>query len=275
MNLLSITNKVIAKSLNLLESDVERAWKYWQDQGIVLVDSNDAENIRIKYFNIVSLMLEGKNVKLPENQPTKTSSAIKDMYKTIEYMFSRPLSSREIKMVDSWLVEFKFSPEMVTLLIEYCMEKKKKDFNYLNRVAASWYDQGITTYEGAMDHIEKSNLRWSNYYTIMKFLGFSRQPSKPETEFMDKWFETFGMSMDMVMEGCRRMSSIDKPNFKYLDTILSSWHKNNFKTVGEIKDEPGKNSPGRSKKSKQDENPGYDYDLLEKKLKDKIWSDNK
>ena len=46
-NLSSISNTIIAKTLNILESDVKKAWEYWQAQGIITVDKDRDNNLSL------------------------------------------------------------------------------------------------------------------------------------------------------------------------------------------------------------------------------------
>ncbi|HCX64023.1 MAG TPA: DNA replication protein DnaD [Eubacteriaceae bacterium] len=276
-NLPDISNRVIAKTLKILESDVVKAWEFWQNEGIIKIEpdrNNDQQ--KIKYYNIASLMIQGKKTSISMKNPKqKKESFIEGMYRSIEYIFARPLSSKELKTIESWRQDFHFTPQMIILLIEYCVDKGKKDFNYMNTVARSWRDRNITNEDLALEHIEKTNKRWKNYYAILKYLGFRRQPSQPETQMMDKWLDTYGQSMDLIYEACKRMSGIGKPNFKYLDTILSDWYKNGITTPEEANQKDTK--AARSHSNDNDDSPQvkYDYDLIEEKLKKKMWGDGK
>jgi DnaD/phage-associated family protein len=104
----------------------------------------------------------------------------------------------------------------------------------------------------------------------MHFLGFNRQPSKAETEYMDKWLDEYKMSLDMILEGCRKMTGLSKPNFRYLDTVLKSWHEKGYTAPDQVVDD----RPA-TKQSPEEKDSKYDYDLIQKKLREKMWSDKK
>ncbi|QSX07737.1 DnaD domain protein [Alkalibacter rhizosphaerae] len=271
-NLAAISNTVIAKSLNLLESDVDKAWKFWEKEGILLVEEREGGHSSIRYFNIASLMLEGRSVSMPSAKKKTDENEIQQMHKAIEYMFARPLSVKELQTIGSWMEEFQLSSQAVTLLVEYCLEKDKKDINYMNRVATTWYDNGIFTYEDAKRYIESNNVRWTQYYQIMNYLGMNRQPSKAEIEFMDKWLDEYGFSLEMIFEGCRRMTGLHKPNFRYLNSVLTSWKEKGFTRPEDTLDEKGPATGGKSP-SKDSEPSKYDYDLIQKKLREKMWGE--
>lgn len=261
-NLTSLSNKIIAKTLNILESDVSKAWQYWQKQGIISFVKNGEDDFTIRYYHISSLMLEG-------HAPKTEHKNLEDMYKAIEYMYGRPLSSKELNTIFSWVEEFNFVPEMIMLLVEYCIDLDKKDFNYLNKVALNWYDNKITTYQEAMQFLEDYRQKNEGYYKIMNYLGFRRSPTKAELATMDKWMKEYNMSLDLIFEACNKTLAIDKPNFKYIDKVLSDWHNKKYTTVEDVKNE--KAAPPKQKSIKKPAQSDYDYNLLEKKLEEKMW----
>ena len=271
-NLSSISNKIIGKTLGILESDVRKAWEYWEQQGILTCERNGDDNYHIKYLHISSLMLQGNNVHTEEEHSNQ--KIIEELYKTIEFMYGRPLSYKELQIIASWMNDLLFNPEMITLLVEYCFNLNKKDINYINKVALNWYDKKINTYDEAMENINSFREKRDRYYKIMNYLGFKRSPTKAEIGIMDKWISTYNMSMEIIIEACKKTLAIDKPNFKYIDTILTEWHKKNYTKPEDIeKEELPKKQKSETKPTQYNQN-GYDYDLLEKKLEEKMWREN-
>jgi DnaD/phage-associated family protein len=271
-HLSAISNSVIAKSLNLLESDVDKAWKFWEKEGILTVEERGDGHTGIRYFNIASLMLEGRTLSVAASVKKTDKNEVQQMHKAIEYMFSRPLSVKELQTMDSWMADLGLTSQAVTLLVEYCIEKGKKDINYMNRVAITWSDNQISTYEDARRYIEATNVRWTQYYQIMSYLGMNRQPSKAEIEFMDQWLGSYGFSLEMIFEGCRRMTGLNKPNFRYLHTVLTSWKEKGFLRPEDTLDE--KPPEGPDKRSKDNDAPSkYDYDLIQQKMREKMWGE--
>lgn len=270
-NLSSISNNIIAKTLSILESDVKKAWEYWQKQGILTFDKDEQNNYVIKYFHISSLMLEGKKLPTKEDSSNKH---LEDMYKTVEFMYGRPISHKELNIITSWMDDLLFTPEMIMLLVEYCFELGKRDLNYLNKVALNWYDQKITSYDEATAYLSSYKEKHESYYKIMNYLGFKRTPTKAETSTMDKWIVDYKMNLDLIYEACNKTLAIDKPNFKYIDKVMTEWHQKNYSCLKDIEDEKQTTKKQKKQKETKTSQSGYDYDLLEKRLEEKMWSDN-
>lgn len=272
-NISSISNKIIAKTLGILESDVRKAWDFWEQQGILTCERSGDDNYRIKYLHISSLMLQGNSIQSEKEEPNQ--KIIEELYKTIEFMYGRPLSYKELQIIASWINDLLFNPEMIALLVEYCFNLNKKDINYINKVALNWYDKKITTYDEAMENINSFRNKQDNYYKIMNYLGFKRSPTKAEIGIMDKWLFKYHMSIELITEACKKTLAIDKPNFKYIDAILTEWHKKNYTKVEDIETEEITKKQKPDNKTSQSNHSDYDYDLLEKKLEEKMWRENK
>ena len=93
----------------------------------------------------------------------------------------------------------------------------------------AWAEQGIKDVKGA----KLINAVYSeNCYPIMKAFGLTgRNPAKVECQFIDRWFLSYGFSMDMVLEAVNRtINATHNPSFEYADTILKKWKKEGIET---------------------------------------------
>ena len=87
----SISNRVIAKTLDLLESDVVKAWTYWEDQNIIRIEHQDQGENLIHFLNIKEVVLN-KSSSLSNKKPntadkiisSRKNKKIKDMHEVIE-----------------------------------------------------------------------------------------------------------------------------------------------------------------------------------------------
>ena len=63
----------------------------------------------------------------------------------VEQYIGKPLSASEIQTVYYISEELHFSGDLIDYLVQYCVERGKKDFRYIEKVAISWAENGITT----------------------------------------------------------------------------------------------------------------------------------
>lgn len=145
----------------------------------------------------------------------------------------RPLTASDMKTILYLSDVLHFSDDLIDYLIQYCVDRGKKDFRYMEKVAISWAKQGITTPKQA----QKAALKYDkSVYAIMNELGKSSAPTSKELEYINRWTGEYGFSMDVIFEACERtVLAVDKHRFEYAEGILSSWRKENVHHKSDIK----------------------------------------
>lgn len=85
-----------------------------------------------------------------------------------ESYIGKPLTPSEIKTILYFTDVLHFSDDLIDYLIQYCVDKGKRDFKYIEKVAVNWAEEGITTPKQAQ---ERAFLYDKNIYSIMRELG--------------------------------------------------------------------------------------------------------
>lgn len=281
---IGVNSAVLATYLDLLESDIINALNYWNDEGVIkLIQRDEYGNFDIDFVDLSEEnSSNNKKINLVEELTNNSNSG---MLKDIGNLLGRTLSPTEVETYIGWKKDFKFSPELILLLIEYCVSKGKTNFRYIEKVAIAWYEMNIKTIDEAQNYIRKNEDKWGTYREILKFLGIrNAEIMKPQEEMFEKWTSTYNYSLDIIKKACDIcFQRLNRADFKYIDGILSKWHKDNLRTLADIekKDSDYKNSSNKKlynkptsnnyntkPKSRFDNFKGrdYDYDELEKKL---------
>lgn len=272
---LGVNSSIMASSLHLLETDVLNAWSYWNDEGLIkMIPVDNIGNYTIEFLDITtSISSENENnINLLEEL---NKNSTKDMLQDIEKLLGRPLSSKEMTMYIGWIKDYAFLPEVILLLIQYCVSKGKTDCRYIETIAIAWYDAKIKSIEDAQGFIKKHENKWTNMRKILTYLGIKDgEIMKPQEEMLTKWLYTYGFSMDIIHKACDIcFQRINKADFKYIDGILNSWQREGIKTLEDIDKKDNKKTikKNNSYKVKMDSFNSYDqrnynFDELEKKL---------
>ena len=209
--------------------------------------------------------------------------AFKESERTSELLFiaeqylKKTLSANDIRSILFLSDTLHFSNDLIDYLLQYCVQRDKKDFRYIEKVAISWAEAGITTPHDASTYTSRYD---RTVYTIMNALGKSNVPTTAEVDFMKRWYNEWGFSMDIILEACERtVLATDKHRFEYADKILSSWRKNNVRHKEDIEQndiqyKKSRTSTAPKKKSSanlftQFEQRDYDFDTVEKELLNK------
>ena len=166
-----------------------------------------------------------------------------DFFRDIETTIGRPLSQKEMETYINWTKNYKFSYELILYLISYCVNKNKKDFRYIEKVAISWSDTEI---------------------------------SKPHEELFNKWLITYNMPLELIYKACDICcSKLSKPDLNYIDGILNNFKNSNIFSLKDLeKYESNKNSISKNFSNKSINKNSfsnfpqrdYDYEKLEKIL---------
>ena len=197
-----------------------------------------------------------------------------------ESYIGKPLTPSEVKSILFFTDTLHFSDDLIDYLIQYCVEKGKKNFRYIEKVAVSWAEEGIVTPEQAQAASAGYDKR---VYSIMKALGKNSVPTNTELNFINRWTTDYAFNTDIIFEACQRtVLNTDKNRFQYADRMLSMWKEQNVRNTADIAklDESyrkSKKDGGRTAETgvsarkpvnrfNQFTQHTYDFDALEKKL---------
>lgn len=296
---------LLADRFNYTEKDVLRSLKYWEKKGLLHLTcnpDNELTGIQLCPFPelpaaapapVVSLVTTASALKINETPEAAKPSA--DRFPKPEYSLEqlaafkkRETTSQLLFIAESYLgktlsagdirslffisEELQFSFDLMDYLLQYCVERGKKDFRYIEKVAVSWAEAGITSPEQA----EAAGSRYDkSVYGVMNALGKTAAPTPKEIEYIKKWHQEYSFTSDIILEACERtVLSTDKHRFEYADKILNSWknagvrHKKDIAALDASfeKKKPRAVSRSSSNKFNQFQQNDYDFDALEKEL---------
>lgn len=188
-----------------------------------------------------------------------------------ESYIGRPLTPAEMKSILFFTDVLNFSEDLIDHLIAYCVDRGKKDFKYMEKVAINWAENGVTTPKQARKFSTKYD---KNVYAIMNALGKSSAPTAKEAEYITRWTGEYGFDMDIILEACERtVMATDRHRLEYAESILNSWRQENVRHKADIHkiDELYHRKKTASKaatnnKFNQFSQNSYDFDALEKEL---------
>lgn len=302
----------IADTFNHTEKDVMRALKHWEKRGVLALeydeDSNlagirlldaDRDTARPVSGETAAPPVPGESPDRPlQEEPEDVCSAVpvptpfsKPSYSlddlkafqekdsTAQLLFiaeqylGRTLSPSDMKSILFFSDGLHFSDDLIDYLLQYCVERGKKDFRYIEKVAVSWAEAHVATPAEAENHASRYD---RTVYTIMNALGKPNAPTRREAEFIRRWREEYGLEPTVILEACdRTVLATDRHRFEYADRILLSWkeagvhHKSDISRLdGENrKEKPVKQVSVRpTDKYNRFMQNTYDYDELEKQL---------
>ena len=316
----------IADIFFMTENDVTRALKYWEAEGLLRLTFDRDGTIAGICLNAVTSISSQKDTPTapPEQRrPTPAPSAVAAQTGTgitgtpvgtppavsmhprstqelhrfsesddgaqlifiIQQYLGRPLSASDLNTIYYFYDDLGFSRDLIEYLFEYCVSNGHTHMRYIEKVALSWADLHITTADEART---QSETHQKACFAVLKAFGLGgRMPAAGEAEFINKWTRTYGFSLELILEACRRtMMAVHTPSFEYTDKILSNWKSLGAYTMTEVlaadkarsaekaaapaKRPAVKQARPSSNKFHNFNQRSYDYAALEKKLAAKI-----
>ncbi len=265
-----LSTTAIADALDMTESDVNRALRYWEQSGVLGLEYDSAgrnvARIIIKdlrgdmpiTFKIVPETVHTATISakpdkflaaptgVADDVPTKrefttaeltkltSDEDIKQLLYISQTYLGKTFSPAETNTILYFYDGLGFSVELIEYLIEYCVSNGHKSMRYIEKVAIEWASEDIETVEAAKAKVAAYA---NNCYPVLQAFGLSgRNPAASERAFVVKWTNDYGFSMDMILDACNRtINTIHQPSFQYADSILQRWLKNGVKTQDDIK----------------------------------------
>ncbi len=223
----------IAKRLGLIESDVVNAIKYWNEKGIF---SGTGDTIIVK--KSVDEELSPESTKKPIEEVAEIidgNSALSDLCLIAQEILGKTLGNNDLETLYWFYDQLGFSPEVITMLLEYCVSMEKRNMKYIEKVAITWHENNITTMDEAQAYITSSAKNDEFIASLRRLFGITdRNLSKTETLYLKAWRDEFKMSADMVglaYEYC--IMATGKLSFPYINTILKRWAEQGITTIPE------------------------------------------
>lgn len=301
---LSTSVSDIADTFNHTEKDVMRALKYWEKNKLLSLDYDESKTLTGIHLQDLSKKNQAEIVPLApvvSIVPKQTAPAaetmsdkpafekpsyspdqlkeFKNREETAQLLFiaesylCKPLTPSEIKSILFFSDVLHFSDDLIDYLIQYCIDRGKKDFKYIEAVAVNWAQSGVTTAKQAEKFAYKYD---KTVYAIMNALGKSGSPTLKELEFIKRWSKEYGFAPDVIFTACERtVLATDKHRFEYTESILANWKKAGVHHKSDIQKlddqyrrqrETAVPKAASSNKFNQFQQNSYDFDALERDI---------
>lgn len=293
----------IADTFNYSVTDVERALVFMEKQGLMglKMENGSIAGLRLlplkkKRTEAYKDSLQTENFRLMENTSEQAKTVKPEIIKpeysaaevakfssdndiaellfVVQAYIGKPATAADIKSIMFLNKELSFGTDLIEYLVEQSVENGKKSFRYMEKVAVTWYENGVSSVEEAKALNSDVPKEVYEVFSAFSIKAGSRKPSVKETGFVKKWLNDYGFDMKVVKKACE--ITIDKTHsisFEYADAVLTDWFKKGAKNISDVqkllnKKNSDGSSNGTSSKPKAGGFTGRDYDFakLEKEL---------
>lgn len=284
--------RLIARRLNLLESDVLNAIEFWQEKGLLSSDDgtitigasiethkiqepeSDSDKPEPEKQSKTQSALPSKKTAAQINEELLNNPELAGLNEIAQEFLGKTLNTNETQTLYWFYDGLGFSAELIMILLEYCVNKGKRDMRYIEQTAIGWNEQGINTVEAAEKYVSSESDNRKFLYELKNLFGIKdRNFSNTEEKYIKQWRENCGMDAEMIAlayEYC--IMSTNKLSFQYMDRIIRNWKKAGISTIeaAEKDHEEFKNKNAQKKFSDKDssvyKSGGTDYSDLERRM---------
>ncbi len=169
--------------------------------------------------------------------------AFKLLYGEVQRLLGRSLNTEELKILLGFVRYLGLPGEVISVLVSYCKDRARQKGSLRNpslrtieKEAYRWAEEGIDTLEAAGAYIHAGNLQASRLRQLMKLLQIrGRTLTAAEERYAQSWLD-MGFPDEVITmayeKTCLNTGALSWP---YMNKILTSWHKEGFKTAEQIR----------------------------------------
>jgi len=237
---MELTYSQMAQQLNLTEVQVEEAWEFWNQMGVVekIQKGNDYDiefkQLRSLMYGLESAAQRADALKEEHLEDAKNAlqeerslydEQLKDLVLGVEALLGKTLSPKETREIFCWVEEIGATIDVIRGAVAYCIEKGKTGINYMTKVIEQWTKDGLKTEDDIKNRLQDVEQRFSDYKKILQTLGLNRGVTKAEKEIIDRWLDEMHFTMERILDACLKGSFIPNPNVRYVNGILEKWYE--------------------------------------------------
>lgn len=225
----------------------------------------DAAAARLRRMGLLAAEADGKRPAPLRELPaysarevarrSMTDARFQALVNEVQHILGRILSSADLTKLFGIYDELALPPEVIMLLVQHCKQEtearygagKNVGFAAISREAYAWFDREILTLDQADQWLKELERRRSITGRTQQELGIrDRALSPTERKYIESWIELGFEEQAIAMAADRTVTNTGGLKWKYMDSIIQSWHRMGLHTPEEI--EKGDKKPARAGK---------------------------
>lgn len=264
----------ICEALGITGEDLEDALSYWKSVG-VMYSEGEQPAVREAPAAVqkapTALPKAAKAVSAEEIAARIGESAeIKTLLESIESSMARPLTFDDQRTV-IWIYDhLGLPPEVILMLVNYCVGIGRANMHYIEKTAVSWADEGIDSSAAADAKILVLQRNNTLSAKCANRMNLNRKLTARENEYVAKWAAAEA-DIELIMNAYERtVDATGKVSFPYMNKMIAEWTANGVKTSAEADEYSARTAPaakntrrasGQNDAASEGE-PSFDLDLI-------------
>ncbi|MBQ8844966.1 MAG: DnaD domain protein [Clostridia bacterium] len=220
------TFEYFCKNLNMSEEEVQNAFLYWQEKGLIQILQTEPIEVRFMPTKNAINGIKKYNTKKYESFNIQIQEIIEGrMITPVEY-------SEYYYLIEDKHIE----KEALILIIKYCTTIKGNNvgYSYICTVARNWANEGITTLEQVEDRLKTFEENNTYLKEILKAIGKKRNPFIEEKEMYNTWKNEMGFDDDVILQVAKLSKKSSSSSFEKIDDKLNKYFEMKLFSIREI-----------------------------------------
>ena len=126
--------------------------------------------------------------------------------------------------------------EYILLLLSHCVRMEKKSLRYVEKMALTLHDEGVTETKDLEERLLRIELMASSVGKIRTMFGItSRALTAKEKGMIENWVCTMQYGDDVLQLAYETtVNAINKASIPYANTILERWYAEGYRTLADV-----------------------------------------
>lgn len=212
--------KDIASELNLEESLVLAALRYWERRR--LVERTQDKPPRYILHHLGQRMLTGQDGFSGDRGFIEFSEAVHAQFKD-----RRKLRPNDTALAYEWVQDLGLPQEVVLMILNHAADTRGINFSFKTTqpLAVMMKEEGVLTPEDAEQYLSHSKRTHFGARSVLQKFNIRRLPTEPELALYRRWTMEWGFDQEAILAACDETVSANNPSFSYLNGILERLKK--------------------------------------------------
>ena len=225
----SATDNNIENFANVLScsvEEVEEAFRYWQEQGLVQLIST--KPIEVRYLPIQSNIGNVKKYQI-------------DKYTDFNLQIQEILSGRMITPTEyaeyyNVIENCHIQPEALLMIAKYCTNLKGESvrYPYIVTIAKNWSLEGVHTSIDVENKIQELGVLDDKVTLVLNAINTKRKVQLEDVQYLNRWLTELDFDLNVVIYLAKRLSLKKKIDMLYLNNQLLKYYEMKLMSISEI-----------------------------------------
>jgi DnaD/phage-associated family protein len=235
----------ICRALGLSTEKINRSLSFWTNKNLIAVKSGvsvkaapaPAATLKKIIESPVQYSADEVSKKLHDNHE------LRFLLEAASGLLGRLLAPAECSTLIYLYDGAGLPADVILMIIEYCVTSGHINMRYIEKMALSWVEDGISSHESAESKICELEARRTFEGQIRSMMGITgRSLTSAERQHLARWAQ-WGTTLELIglaYEIC--VNRTGKLAFSYINSILAAWHEKGYTTAEQAKNEKPKQS---------------------------------